>query len=145
VRVPDRNPQLDRRTGTRRGLKPGLAAVRGRDRLDDGQAEAASRGLGGIGPGPARGGRAVDVPAAVEAVEGARRVLRGHAGAFVADLEHRAAAVGVQPDRGGGARRGVRADVAEQVREHLADPRLIRRDHQARRDLRRHRAVRFHG
>jgi hypothetical protein len=117
--------------------------VRGRDRLHDGQAEAASGGLGAVVPGPVAAGHAVAAAAAVEAVEGPRRVLLGHAGTVVADLEHRAVAVRVEADGGGGARRGVRADVAEQVREHLADSRLVGGDHQAGRDLRPHLALRF--
>src|ERR1700749_3558360 len=132
----DGNPQLDSRSGAGRGPQPGLAAVRGRDRLDDGQAEAASRGFRTVVPEPVPAGDAVAAAAAVEAVEGPRRVLLGHAGTVVADLEHRAVAIRVEADGGGGARRGVRADVAEQVREDLADPRLVGGDHQARRDPR---------
>ena len=66
----DGNPQLDSRSRAGRGPQPGLAAVRGRDRLDDGQAEAASRGLGTVVPEPAAAGDAVAAAAAMEAVEG---------------------------------------------------------------------------
>jgi hypothetical protein len=49
----------------------------------------------------------------------------------VGDLEDRVLALRVQPDDGGRAWRRVRADVAEQVGEHLPDPRLVGGDHQA--------------
>jgi len=118
--------------------------VRGRDRVHDGQAEAASRGLGAVVSGrlPVRLG---DPGAAVEPVEGARRVPFGHARPLVADLEHGALAFRVQPDGGGRAGRGVRADVAEQVRQHLPDPRLVGGDHERGWQLGGQVAVRFDG
>src|SRR5689334_13287512 len=79
------------------------AVMGGGDGVDDGEAEAGS-------------GRAVPArPAAVEAVEDAGELSRGHPRAVVADLDGDAA---VAPGGGEGSRgvaRRVRADVGEQV------------------------------
>jgi hypothetical protein len=90
--------------------------MRGRDGLHDRQAQAA-----------ADAGAAV-VAATEEAVERSGRVLLGHARAGVRDLDQGTLASLGQAQRDRGALRGVLAYVAEQVGQHLAQPRLVR-DH----------------
>ena len=98
-----------------------MAAVRGGDRLHDGQAEAAAVPVVAVMPAP------------VEPVERAGRRLAVHALARVGHLEQRALARLGEPDRDGRVRRGVLAHVAQQVREHLPDARLVGHHDQLRR------------
>ena len=118
-----------------------------RDRLHDGQAQAAAaaQSFGRAGwasvVGVVRGSGAGPVGAAVEPVEGPGGIFFGHARAGVRDLEHRAAAHRGQPDRDWGARRGVLAGVAQQVGQHLPDPHLVHYSDQPVRCLRLDRAA----
>src|SRR5580692_2351994 len=79
ARRPERDPDLHAGARPGRGLEHGVTAVRGRDRLHDGQAQAAAMAL-------------AVVPAAVEAVERPGRRLLAHALARVRHLEQRALA-----------------------------------------------------
>ena len=93
------------------------------DGLHDGQPQPAAPAAGAVQPGgPPRVGA---VPATVEAVEGAGRVLRGHARARVGHLQHHPAPHRCQPDRHRRLGRGVLAHVGQQVRQHLPDPWLV--------------------
>jgi hypothetical protein len=130
------------------GFQGGLAAVRLGDGRDDGKPEPAAPALGG-GPAPVRRmgaghasatgtiiravtdratcGRLAATPlgAAVESVERPGGVLGGHARAAVRDLKHHTAADLGEPHRRGRGHRGVLADVAEQVGQHLPDAGLV--------------------
>ena len=104
------------------------------DGLHDGQAEAAAAGL------PGRAGR---WPGGICRMPGWRP--RGHAGPGVDHLDEHAAGDLAQPD---GDRRGdrrVRADVAQQVGQHLPDARLVDDRDQPGRRLRPDRPLRLDG
>src|SRR5262249_7698034 len=81
----------------------------------------------------------------IEAVERTGRVIGGHAGPGVGDLEHDPAAHLRQAYRRRGGYRGVLADVAEQVREHLANAGLVDGRDQGFGRLRAHRPGRLDG
>jgi len=127
----------------RGGFQGGLAAVRLGDGRDDGKAEPTASALGGW-PAPvrvddARAGAVIAVAdrgtgcrlaatpfgAAVEPVERPGGVLGSHARTAVRDLEHHTATDLGKSHRRGRGHRGVLADVAEQVGQHLPDAGLV--------------------
>src|ERR1700722_11432610 len=62
---------------------------------------------------------------AVEAFEDLLRLFLGKPGSVVGDLDYGVIALGTHGHRGRGARRGVRADVREEVVDHLPYPRTV--------------------
>jgi hypothetical protein len=97
----------------------------------------ADRGTGGR---PA----VVALGAPVEPVERLRGVVRGHARAAVRDLNHHTAADLGEPHRRRRGHRGVLADVAEQIGQHLPDAGLVHGSDQRLRRLRPYRPGWFH-
>ena len=120
------------RSCRRRGRpQPDVPAVRGRDRLRRWTGRGRCRcpaGLGGdrlrsSGPPPPRAPRWKR--------SNARAASCSDMPGPASETSSTAPSPGrVDPDDDGGPRRRVRADVAEQVRKHLADPRLVGGDHQ---------------